>query len=500
MRAILSVSDKTGLVEFAQGLEAAGFEIISTGGTFKTLKAAGVAARYVSEITGFPEILEGRVKTLHPAVHGGILAKRSPEHLAELDAQNITPIDLVCVNLYPFRQTVAKPDVTLTDAIENIDIGGPSMIRGAAKNHQSVLIVVDPSDYGQILSNLSEPSAEFRQYLAAKAFAHTASYDSAIASYLGAYQGLAAERTLELSKIADLRYGENPHQNAALYREGNSRGAVLDAEILQGKAMSFNNYTDADACWNLLCEFSEPAVVGVKHANPCAVGTGSNLAEAWSRAYQADPISIFGGIVALNRPVDAATAEAMKDVFLEVILAPEYTPEALAILGSKKNLRLLKVGFGERSKVDYKRIAGGFVLQDADLLGLDGIEQTIVTERAPNEQELADLLFTWRVVKHVKSNAICIGKEGRTTGIGVGQVNRIWATQQAIEHAGDHAQGSVLASDAFFPFDDVVRTAAAAGITAIIQPGGSMRDADSIKAANELGIAMIFTGVRHFRH
>ncbi len=512
-RALLSVSDKSGLVEFARNLEQKGFEIISTGGTFKTLRDAGVAARYVTEVTGFPEILGGRVKTLHPAVHGGILAKRTPAHLAELEAQNITPIDLVCVNLYPFRQTVAQEGVTLEQATENIDIGGPAMIRASAKNHEAVVIVVDPSDYGAVLENLGENlegmTLEYRRYLAQKAFAHTASYDSAIAGYL---LGTLPESTLEtqkaleqdipvgLSKVMDLRYGENPHQTAALYREGTQKGAVLDAEILHGKAMSFNNYTDAEACWNLSLEFAEPAVVGVKHANPCAVGTGSTPLEAWLRAYAADPVSIFGGIVAFNRTLDLETAKAIKDIFLEVILAPEYTPEALELLSSKKNLRLLKVNTTARPVLDFKRITGGFVIQQADLLGLEGIKQDVVTERAPSAEELEDLLFTWRVVKHVKSNAIVIGKEGRTTGIGVGQVNRIWATEQAILHAGEHARGSVLASDAFLPFRDVVDTAAKAGITAIIQPGGSMRDAESIIAANEAGIAMIFTGVRHFRH
>ncbi|GGJ19652.1 bifunctional phosphoribosylaminoimidazolecarboxamide formyltransferase/IMP cyclohydrolase [Deinococcus roseus] len=500
MRAILSVSNKTGIVDFAKCLVEKGFEIISTGGTFKTLRDAGVAVRYVTEITGFPEILEGRVKTLHPAVHGGILARRTPEHLAQLDQQDITPIDLVCVNLYPFRETIAKPDVTFNDAIENIDIGGPAMIRASAKNHESVLIVVDPSDYPEILGNLGNVTSGYRKYLAQKAFAHTAAYDTAIANYLAPSSSLPAQKTVELTQVMELRYGENPHQKAALYREGSQKGTVLDAEVLHGKAMSFNNYTDAEACWNLSTEFSEPTVVGVKHANPCAVGTGETLAQAWQRAYEADPVSIFGGIVAVNRPLDADTARALKDVFLEVILAPEYTPEAFEILSKKKNLRLMKVAQAPKPTLDYKRINGGFVVQEADTLGLEGIQQTVVTRRAPTEQELQDLLFTWRVVKHVKSNAIVVGKDGRTTGIGVGQVNRIWATKQAIEHAGEHARGSVLASDAFFPFDDVVKTAAAAGITAIIQPGGSVRDEDSIKAADELGIAMVFTGVRHFRH
>ncbi|MBB6096675.1 phosphoribosylaminoimidazolecarboxamide formyltransferase/IMP cyclohydrolase [Deinobacterium chartae] len=500
MRAILSVSDKTGLVEFARGLEARGVEIISTGGTFKTLREAGVAVRYVSEITGFPEILGGRVKTLHPAVHGGILAQRSEAHLAELAAQGITPIDLVVVNLYPFRQTVAKADVTLEDAVENIDIGGPSMIRGAAKNFASVTVVVDPADYDAVLERLGSDDRAFRQRLAAKAFGHTAAYDAAITAYLGEPAELPAERTLELVRVQSLRYGENPHQQAALYREGSSRGAVLDAEVLQGKAMSFNNYTDADAAWNLCLEFEAPTCVGVKHANPCAVGTGSSLEEAWTRAYAADPVSIFGGIVAFNRELDEATALAIKDVFLEVILAPAYSEAALAVLGKKKNLRLLRTAQAPRPALDYRRIGGGFVVQQADTLGVEGIERRIVTQRAPTEQEWQDLLFAWRVVKHVKSNAIALAKGGATTGIGVGQVNRIWATQQAIEHAGERAHGSALASDAFFPFDDVVRTAAAAGITALIQPGGSLRDEDSIRAADELGLTMIFTGVRHFRH
>ena len=502
--ALLSVSNKSGLIPFARGLINQGFELVSTGGTFKALQDAGLPAVYVSTVTGFPEILEGRVKTLHPNVHGGILAKRTPEHLFQLEQHGITPIELVCVNLYPFQQTIAQQNVTLEDALENIDIGGPSMVRGAAKNFTAVLVVVDPSDYDSVLEQGINAPLEFRKTLAQKAFAHTAEYDSAIAGYLleASNSELPHKLTFELEKVEDLRYGENPHQKAALYREKGATGPLLDAQILQGKAMSFNNYTDAEAAWNLLGEFAEPACIGVKHANPCAVGTGKGLLEAWTRAYSADPVSIFGGVVALNRTLDVDTAKALKDIFLEVILAPEYSPEALEVLKGKKNLRLLKVRSSKVQdvKLDFKRLTGGFVVQDRDELGLEGIHKNVVTKRQPTEQEMTDLLFAWRIVKHVKSNAIVVAKDGRTTGIGVGQVSRIWAAQQALEHAGDHASGSVMASDAFLPFDDVVIECARAGIGAIIQPGGSLRDEDSVRAANEAGIAMVFTGVRHFRH
>jgi len=506
-RALLSVSNKVGLIPFARGLVDHGFELVSTGGTFKALRDADLPAVYISEITDFPEILEGRVKTLHPKVHGGILAKRTPEHLSQLEQHGITPIDLVCVNLYPFQMTIARQGVTQGEALENIDIGGPSMVRGAAKNYAAVLVVVDPADYDVVLKQLEQGVSaplEFRKSLAQKAFAHTAEYDAAIANYLleGSPDALPQRITLELEKVEDLRYGENPHQQAALYREKGKSGALLEAEILQGKTMSFNNYTDTQAAWNLLLEFDEPACVGVKHANPCAVGTGDNLLEAWTRAYTADPVSIFGGIVALNRTLDGDTARALKDVFLEVVLAPEFSMEALEVLKTKKNLRLLKVGSSKARSAerDFKPLEGGFVVQQRDALGLEGIHLNTVTERMPTEQELTDLRFAWRVVKHVKSNAIVVAKDGRTTGIGVGQVSRIWAAQQALEHAGEFAVGSVMASDAFLPFDDVVKACARAGISAIVQPGGSVRDEDSVRAANEAGIAMVFTGVRHFRH
>ena len=505
-RALISVSNKDGLIPFARGLVGLGFELVSTGGTFKALQGADLPAVYVSEITGFPEILGGRVKTLHPFVHGGILARRTPDHLAQLEQHGITPIDLVCVNLYPFQNTIAREGVTLEEALENIDIGGPSMVRGAAKNFAAVLVVVNPSDYDSVLEQGVSAPIEFRKTLAQKAFAHTAEYDAAIANYLleepSESLELPQRLTLELEKVETLRYGENPHQQAALYRRKGQRGALLEAEILQGKAMSFNNYTDAQAAWNLLLEFSEPACIGVKHANPCAVGTGDSLLEAWTRAHKADPVSIYGGIVALNRTLDGDTARALKDVFLEVVLAPEFSVAALEVLKSKKNLRLLKVASSEAqsAELDFKPLEGGFVVQQRDALGLEGIHRNVVTQRTPTEGEWTDLLFAWRVVKHVKSNAIVVAKEGRTTGIGVGQVSRIWAAQQALEHAGEFALGSVMASDAFLPFDDVVRECARAGITALMQPGGSVRDEDSVRAANEAGMAMVFTGVRHFRH
>ena len=500
-RAILSVSDKSGLETFARGLLEQGFELVSTGGTFKTLQAAGLQVTYISQVTGFPEILEGRVKTLHPNVHGGILAKRTAEHLAELEAQNIKPIDLVCVNLYPFRETIAKPDVTLNDALENIDIGGPTMIRAAAKNFPSVWVVVDPSDYEGVLEKLQTDDLEFRQQLAFKAFSHTSNYDAAITQYLGDNELLPAEKPLELSKVKTLRYGENPHQQAALYRQGNSSGAVLDAKVLAGKEMGFNNYADADAAWLLVSEFSSPACVAVKHANPCGVALAESAKTAWERARDADTLSVFGGVVALNRPVTLEVAQSTKGTFLEVLIAPSIEPDALEWFKTKKpDLRVLEAGLANFGNLELKPITGGFLAQDRDARVWSDLCPEVVTDVQPTSQQWLDLEFAWYVGKHARSNNVVLAKDGVTVGLGAGAVSRIWAAERAISNAAERAQGAVLSSEAFFPFDDVVRVAAKAGVKAIIQPGGAKRDPEVIAAANELGIAMVFTGSRHFKH
>ncbi|SDE82295.1 IMP cyclohydrolase /phosphoribosylaminoimidazolecarboxamide formyltransferase [Thermus arciformis] len=496
MWALLSVSDKRGLVDFARGLLALGFRLLATGGTYKALREAGLPVTYISEFTGFPEVLEGRVKTLHPKVHAALLAR--PDQEEELKALGLERIGVLAVNLYPFRETVAR-GASLEEALEQIDIGGPAMLRAAAKNHLAVLPVCDPEDYPRVLEALKAgPSPEFRRALARKAFAHTAAYDAAIAEWLSG-EKFPEEKFLVLKREASLRYGENPHQEAALYRVAGEEGPLLEAQVLQGKAMSFNNYLDAEAAWNLVSEFQGPACVAVKHQNPCGVALGETPLEAYRKAHAADPVSIFGGIVALNRPVDGATAEAMAEVFLEVVLAPSFSPEALAVFAKKKNLRLLQVPFpGQGAYLDLRRLRGGVLLQDADTE--DPVALKVVTQRAPTPEEWPDLLFAWKVVKHVRSNAIVVAKEGQTLGIGVGQTNRLAAARHALEAAGERARGAVLASDAFFPFDDVVRLAASYGVAAIIQPGGSVRDEDSIRAADEAGMAMVFTGVRHFRH
>ena len=500
-RAILSVSDKSGLEAFARGLLEQEFELVSTGGTFKTLQAAGLQVTYISNVTGFPEILEGRVKTLHPNVHGGILAKRTPEHLAELEAQNIKPIDLVCVNLYPFRETVAKANVTLSDALERIDIGGPTMIRAAAKNFPSVWVVVDPSDYEGVLEKLQTDDLEFRQKLAFKAFSHTSSYDAAITQYLSNNELLPSEKPLELSRVKTLRYGENPHQQAALYRQGNSSGAVLDAKVLAGKEMGFNNYADADAAWLLVSEFSSPACVAVKHANPCGVALAENAKTAWERARDADTLSVFGGMVALNRSVTLEVAQSTKGTFLEVLIAPSIEPDALEWFKTKKpDLRVLEAGISNFGMLELKPISGGFLAQDRDTRVWSDLCPEVVTETQPTAQQWLDLEFAWYVGKHARSNNVVLAKDGVTVGLGAGAVSRIWAAERAILNATDRAVGSVLSSEAFFPFDDVVRVAANAGVKAIIQPGGAKRDLEVIAAANELGVAMVFTGSRHFKH
>ncbi len=519
-RALLSVSDKQGIVEFARGLAELGVEIVSTGGTAAVLQEAGVVVTPVDQVTGFPEILDGRVKTLHPLVHGGILARRDlPRHRRQMAEHGIMPIDLVAVNLYPFRATVSKPGVRLEEAIENIDIGGPAMIRSAAKNHRDVIVVVNPERYAFVLSALragGDLDEAVRLALAVEAFQHTAFYDALIGEYLGARAGAGLldfprELTLAFEKVAPLRYGENPHQRAAFYRDPLPAGSTLaSAEQLQGKELSYNNLNDAQAAWALVREFAEPACVAVKHANPCGVGLDETLVKAYGKAYAADPVSIFGGILAFNRPLDGQTAHALADVFLEVIIAPEFTPEAREMLVARKNLRLLRVplpgGAGgvpnecPPRPFELRRVDGGLLLQESDAPGASPAEWHCATRARPTEDDLLELLFAWKVVKHVKSNAIVVAAGRQTLGIGAGQTNRVDAARIALRQAGERARGAYLASDAFFPFADTVEAAAEAGIRAVVQPGGSVRDEESIRVADERGLIMLFTGRRHFRH
>ena len=514
MRAIVSVSDKVGVTDFAKGLSQLGFKVFSTGGTKKALVEAGIPVKSVSEITGFPEILNGRVKTLHPMVHGGILAKRNlPSHMEELAQNNIETIDLIAVNLYPFVQTVSKEGVTLDEALENIDIGGPTMIRAAAKNFPSVIVLVDPADYPLILENLKTGSVDQaeRKRLAQKAFQHVAVYDTAISQYLRQdMEGFPEEMTIALKKRQALRYGENPHQQAAFYAElsiGDKKSTGITwAQQLWGKELSFNNILDADAAWGAATDFAAPTVAIIKHTNSCGLASHEDIAEAYRRAFSGDPVAAFGGIVAANRPVTLAMAKEVKPVFYEIVIAPEYEPEALELLKKKKDLRILVAkippGYGkaEPGYLDFRRVKGGFLVQDSDSVPESKVNLKTVTKRAPTEAELSDLLFAWRAAKHIKSNAIVLAKDKTLVGMGAGQPSRIIAAQIAKEKAGDKTKGSVLASDAMFPFPDVVEAAASGGVTAIIQPGGSIRDEDSIRAADNHNIAMVFTGERHFRH
>ncbi|WP_316572890.1 bifunctional phosphoribosylaminoimidazolecarboxamide formyltransferase/IMP cyclohydrolase [Neobacillus sp. YIM B06451] len=508
-RALISVSNKHGVVEFAAGLSKLGYEIVSTGGTKRALEQAGIQVTGVSDVTGFPEILEGRVKTLNPKIHGGLLAKLdNPSHRLQLEEHGIEPIGIVCVNLYPFRETISKPGTTVEDAIENIDIGGPSMLRAAAKNHQDVTVVIDPDDYDEVLRQLKdtgEVDGLTRRRLAAKVFRHTAAYDALIASYLTDLAGEDSPESLTVTyELKDrLRYGENPHQRAAFYKNPlGVGGSIAEAIQLHGKELSYNNINDANAALQLVREFIEPAAVAVKHMNPCGVGTGETALAAFLQAYEADPVSIFGGIVAFNREVDGSAAEKLYDIFLEIIIAPSFTDEALLVLQKKKNLRLLTVTDrgGSNTEKNLISIEGGLLVQDPDLLSLEDAKIVIPTKRRPSEEEWKALKLGWKVVKHVKSNAIVVADGTRTVGVGAGQMNRIGAAKIALEQAGERAAGAAMASDAFFPMDDTVEAAARAGITAIIQPGGSVRDEDSIKKADEYGIAMVFTGVRHFKH
>lgn len=503
-RALLSVSDKSGIVDFARGLAELGYEIISTGGTYQTIQEAGITVRKVADITGFPEILDGRVKTLHPKIHGGILARRSPEHLAELQAHEIGLIDIVAVNLYPFRQTVARPGVTLEEAVENIDIGGPTMVRAAAKNHQNVVIVVNPSRYEGVLAELKQTasvSQTTRLQLAQEAFTHTALYDSMISAYLSRLTGESFGENLVIGaeKVYDLRYGENPHQEAAFYRLLSTGTGLPDARQLNGKELSYNNIIDCQAAWDLVREFEKPACVIIKHTNPCGTAIGANAEEAFARAFEADPLSAFGGIIALNRAVDKNTAQRIAEPFMEVIIAPEYEDEALLVLKEKKNLRVLQMPLAANEGLQLRSVAGGLVVQDYDQDPAE-LPMEVVTTTQPDPAQLDDLNFAWKVVKHVKSNAIVIVRDGVAVGVGAGQMNRVGSARIALEQAGEKARGAVLASDAFFPFQDTVELAAKYGVTAIIQPGGSVRDQDSIEECNRSGIAMIFTGVRHFKH
>ena len=510
-RALVSVSDKAGIVEFCKRLAACGYEIISTGGTAKALKEAGLPVIGISELTGFPECLDGRVKTLHPIVHAGLLAMRSnPEHMEQLERLNINTIDIVAVNLYPFKATISKPDVTFADAVENIDIGGPTMLRAAAKNYQDVAVVVDPKDYERVLSELEagEITLDTKKYLQYKVFAHTAVYDSMISNYLAQQLDIRFPDSITFAyeKTQDMRYGENPHQGASYYSEEFIRaGSLSKAKQLWGKELSYNNINDANGALELVKEFGdEPCVVACKHANPCGVGTGKTIHEAYIKAYESDPISVFGGILAINGQVDEATATEINKIFIEIVIAESYTEGALEILKGKKNIRLLELSDikakREASAYDMKKVYGGLLVQDYDNTLFAPENLKVVTDRAPTEAEMQALLFNWKVVKHTKSNAIVVGKADRTTGIGMGQTNRIWAAQQAIQHAGEEVKVSVMASDAFFPFPDCVEECVKAGITAIIQPGGSIKDQLSIDACNAAGIAMIFVGDRHFKH
>ncbi|MBA1336693.1 MAG: IMP cyclohydrolase / Phosphoribosylaminoimidazolecarboxamide formyltransferase [Firmicutes bacterium] len=511
-RALISVSDKTGIVEFARVLVKYGYEIVSTGGTARVLQENGVEVIGISEVTGFPECLDGRVKTLHPSIHAGLLAiRKNEEHMRQINELNIKPIDMVVINLYPFKETIQKPGVTLEEAIENIDIGGPTMLRAAAKNYQDVAVIVDPADYDTVIRELEQNgdiSSELKFRLCAKVFSHTAHYDALITGYFNERLGIEfpQQLTLTYEKIQDLRYGENPHQKAAFYREvGKRAGTLTEAVQLHGKELSFNNINDTNGALELLKEFDPniPVVIGVKHTNPCGVGVGNTVFEAWKKAFECDPVSIFGGIVASNSIIDRDIAGAINEIFIEIVIAPGYTGDALEILKSKKNIRILRLdnisSKDTGSRADIKKVNGGLLVQDADRLLADQ-ELKVVTQAKPDRQTMEDLMFAWKVSKHIKSNGIVIAKNGQTLGIGPGQVNRIWAVENSIKQARFGLEGAVMASDAFFPFADCVEAAAKAGIKAIIQPGGSLRDEDSIKACDEHGIAMVFTGMRHFKH
>ncbi|MEH2234258.1 MAG: bifunctional phosphoribosylaminoimidazolecarboxamide formyltransferase/IMP cyclohydrolase [Nostoc sp.] len=502
--ALLSVSNKTGIINLARSLvEEFDFDLISSGGTAQALKDAGLPVTKVADYTGSPEILGGRVKTLHPRIHGGVLARRDvPQDITDLENNQIRPIDLVVVNLYPFEETIAKPGVTLLEAVEQIDIGGPAMLRASSKNFGHLAVLCDPAQYDEYLEELrqnnGEASLEFRQKAALKGFSHTASYDQAIASYLADTQ----QYTLSGTQLQSLRYGENPHQPATWYQTGTTPTGWAAATKLQGKELSYNNLVDLEAARRIIAEFTDtPAATIIKHTNPCGTALGSTISEAYQKAFNADSTSAFGGIVALNRPIDAATASELTKTFLECVVAPSCDADAQEILAKKSNVRVLTLAdLSSGPKDTVKAIAGGFLVQASDDVIADTSKWQVVTERQPTADELAELLFAWKVCKHVKSNAIVVTSDRTTLGVGAGQMNRVGSVKIALEQAGEKGKGATLASDGFFPFDDSVKTAAAAGITAIVQPGGSLRDKDSIKAANELGLLMVLTGVRHFLH
>jgi phosphoribosylaminoimidazolecarboxamide formyltransferase / IMP cyclohydrolase len=510
--ALLSVSNKTGLIDLARSLvEEFDFDLISSGGTAQALKDAGLPVTKVADYTGSPEILGGRVKTLHPRIHGGILARRDvPQDITDLENNQIRPIDLVVVNLYPFEETIAKPGVTLLEAVEQIDIGGPAMLRASSKNFAHLAVLCDPAQYDEYLQELQQNSGvaslEFRQKAALKGFSHTASYDQAIAQALtcqfASYLAEAQQYTLSGTQLQSLRYGENPHQPATWYQTGTTPTGWAAATKLQGKELSYNNLVDLEAARQIIAEFTDtPAATIIKHTNPCGTALGSTISEAYQKAFNADSTSAFGGIVALNRPIDAATASELTKTFLECVVAPSCDAEAQEILAKKSNVRVLTLAdLSSGPKDTVKAIAGGFLVQASDDIIADTSQWQVVTERQPTPDELAELLFAWKICKHVKSNAIVVTSDRTTLGVGAGQMNRVGSVKIALEQAGDQAKGAILASDGFFPFDDSVRTASAAGITAIVQPGGSVRDKDSIIAANELGLLMVLTGVRHFLH
>lgn len=508
-RALLSVSDKQGIVDFARFLHEQDVEIISTGGTMEKIKKAGIPVTYVSDVTGFPEIMDGRVKTLNPFIHGGILAVRKDQkHQEQMQEHGIKPIDMVVVNLYPFRETIAKPNCTEEDAIENIDIGGPAMIRAAAKNFTDVTIIVNPLSYEKVteaIKSNGEVSLTLRKELAQEAFRHTSEYDAAICDYmlktLAPKEEYLTETAIFLSKVQDLRYGENPHQTAAFYREKGVNTGIAYAKQLHGKELSFNNIVDVESAYRIVSEFTKPAVTIIKHTNPCGTGIGKSLVEAYKKAFEADTVSAFGGIIGLNRTVDLATAQEMSKLFVEVVIAPRYDKDALVLLMEKKNIRLLESPLLDLTKsLDMKKVSGGMLIQQLDDRFVEEKDLQVVTRRQPTKEEIEQMLFAMKIVKHVKSNAIVLAKDFQTIGIGAGQMNRVGSADIAIKQSGDLVQGSVLASDAFLPFADTVELAAKVGITAIIQPGGSVRDEESIIAADKHNIAMIFTGMRHFKH
>lgn len=504
-RALISVSDKTGIVDFARELKHFNVDIISTGGTAKSLREAGIDVRDISDVTGFPEMMDGRVKTLHPRVHGALLALRdNPEHVAAMQEHGIEPIDMVVVNLYPFAQTISREGVTREEAIEQIDIGGPAMIRSAAKNAASVAVVVDPAQYPLLIEELHQHAGSLSiptlERLGTEAFQHTAQYDSIVSSYLAGSNLMPAQLTLAFTKLADLRYGENPHQVASLYKTP-SRDGLANAAVLSGKEMSFNNYVDADAAWQLVFDFKETACAIIKHTNPAGVGLGESPADAYRKALATDPVSAFGGIVAFNTSVDLAAAQEVTKIFTEVVIAPDYDVAALELLQTKKNLRVIRMSSVERgNELEFRQISGGMLVQTRDVHELRKEDLRVVTERQPTDEEIRALLFAWTVCKHTKSNAIVYARADQTVGVGAGQMSRVDSVKIGAMRAQLPVAGSVLASDAFFPFRDGLDEAARHGITAVIQPGGSVRDDEVIAAANEHGLAMVFTGVRHFKH